>query len=94
MVRYRRDSLTTMKRPDGPGLVLARRYPEDGDLRALVIEQWGHARYSPRQEVDPGIHIPVSAREQVSYEASLPRDVRDGLNGMASGVGNLPTRRE
>jgi hypothetical protein len=83
-MRYRPDSLTTIKRPHGPGLVLARRYPGDEHLRALAVQDWGHASYSPRQQVDPGIDIPVSPREQVGYEASLPRAVRDALNGLPS----------
>ena len=82
-MRYRRDSLTTIKRPHGPGLVLARRYPGDEHLRALAVEDWGHASYSPRQQLEPGIDIPISAREQVGYEASLRRGVRAALNGLS-----------
>jgi len=71
-----------INRPHGPGLVLARRYPGDEHLRALAIEDWGHVSYSPRQRVEPGINIPLPPRQQVAQEASLPRDVRDALNGV------------
>lgn len=82
-MRYRRERLTTINRPHGPGLVLARRYPGDEHLRALASEDWGHASYSPRQHIEPGIDIPVSPREQTALQATLPRDLRDGLNGAA-----------
>jgi hypothetical protein len=80
---YRRERLTTINRPHGPGLVLARRYPGDEHRRALAIEHWQHASYSPRQHVEPGIDIPVSPREQSALQATLPRDLCDALNGAA-----------
>lgn len=84
----RRDLLTLIKRRDGPGLALARRYPGDEHLRTLAVEHWGHASHSPREQDDPGIDIPVSPREQVAYEVRLPRSMRDALNGLAP----APTR--
>lgn len=81
-MRYRRERLTMINRPHGPGLVLARRYPGDEHLRALAIEDWGHVSYSPRQRVEPGIHIPLPPRQQTAQEASFPREVRDALNGV------------
>lgn len=83
---YRRERLTTINRPHGPGLVIARRYPKDEQRRALAVEQWGHASYSPRQHVEPGIDIPVSPREQSALQANLPRDVCDALNGVPHSV--------
>jgi hypothetical protein len=83
-MRYRRERLTTINRPHGPGLVLARRYPGDEHLRALAIEDWQHVSYSPRQHIKPGINIALSPREQTAHEATLPRDLRDALNGAAT----------
>lgn len=80
-MRYRRETITTIRRPHGPGLVLARRYPGDEHLRALAIEHWQHASYSPRQRFETGIHIPLSPREQTAYQSALPPELREALNG-------------
>lgn len=93
LMSYRRERLTIINRPQGPGLVLARRYPGDEQRRALAIEQWGQTRYSPRQPVEPGIDIPVSPREQSALQAALPRDLSDALNGAAKQPPTAQSRR-
>lgn len=61
--------------------MLARSYPGDEHLRALAIEHWQPGRASPRQTAEHDINIPLSPREQSVREASLPRELRDALNG-------------
>jgi hypothetical protein len=78
---YRRERLTTISRPHGPGLVLARRHPGDEHLRALAVEHWHPVSQSPRRDVQPGINIPLTTREQTVQQATLPREVQDALNG-------------
>lgn len=71
-LRDYRHRLKVMKRPDGPGLMLARYYPDDQNHRERVIEQWGLPARSIRQGDDETIGIPLDTREQTIYALRNP----------------------
>lgn len=76
--------IAAIRRPHGPGLILARRHPDDESNRARILERWGWSAHSPRQQPLPTIDTPLSLRETIAVAAHFPRGLRDALNGAAT----------